>query len=58
MLRREAECADFNEAVRHTLDRLRAELAPEWRIYDEYFPIQEDPDLDRYLADPKRFVRI
>ncbi|MFE1754998.1 hypothetical protein ACFW88_31425 [Streptomyces anandii] len=54
---REAECQDFNEAVRQALGRLRAELGPAWRIYDEFLPLHEDPDVDRYLADPAGFVR-
>ncbi|MFH8336498.1 hypothetical protein [Streptomyces sp. AM6-12] len=54
---REAECRDFNEAVRQALARLRAELGPEWRIHDEFYALEEDPDLDRYLANPARFVR-
>ncbi|MGI5341231.1 hypothetical protein ACQEVS_29435 [Streptomyces sp. CA-181903] len=54
---REAECQDFNEAVSRALDRLRAELGPEWRVFDEFYPLHEDPDLDRYLADPAGFVR-
>ncbi|WP_109280558.1 hypothetical protein [Streptomyces orinoci] len=54
---REAECQDFNEAVHQALDRLRTELGPAWQIYDEFYPLHEDPDLDRYLADPAGFVR-
>jgi len=53
---REAECHDFNEAVRQALDRLRTALGPAWQIYDEFLPLHEDPDLDRYLADPAGFV--
>ncbi|KOG67978.1 hypothetical protein [Streptomyces varsoviensis] len=55
---REAECQEFNAAVRQAVGRLRVELGPEWRICDEYFELHEDPDLDRYLADPAGFVRI
>ncbi|MCX5396873.1 hypothetical protein [Streptomyces sp. NBC_00102] len=54
---REAECHHFNEAVRHALNRLRAELGPEWQIHDEYQALHEAPYLDRYLADPAGFVR-
>ncbi|MER6052130.1 hypothetical protein ABT168_32635 [Streptomyces sp. NPDC001793] len=54
---REAECRQFNEAVSHTLHRLRAELGPAWQIHDEHLELHEDPDLDRYLADPARFDR-
>ncbi|MGW2480308.1 hypothetical protein ACWCWQ_10880 [Streptomyces sp. NPDC001571] len=54
---RAAECHDFNEAVRQALGRLRTELGPAWRIHDETSALHEDPDLDRYLADPAGFVR-
>ncbi|MEU7482595.1 SUKH-3 domain-containing protein [Streptomyces sp. NPDC042319] len=54
---REAECLEFNEAAGRTLGRLRAELGPAWRVYDEFFELHEDPDLDRCLADPHRFIR-
>ncbi|WKU49069.1 hypothetical protein Q3V23_36170 [Streptomyces sp. VNUA116] len=55
---REAECHHFNEAVCQALGRLRAELSPAWQIHDEFIALHEDPDLDRYLADPAGFVRI
>ncbi|MCT9094101.1 hypothetical protein N4G70_35430 [Streptomyces sp. ASQP_92] len=54
---REAECLDFNAAVRQALGRLRTELGPVWHIHDEFHELCEDPDLDRYLADPAGFVR-
>lgn len=54
---REAECHHFNEAVRQALGRLRTELGPAWQVYDEFDALQEDPDLDRYLADPTGFAR-
>lgn len=54
---REAECLDFNQAVRAALARLRAELGPAWRIQDKFTELHEDPDLDRYLADPAGFRR-
>ncbi|MEU1434449.1 hypothetical protein ACFYPA_00085 [Streptomyces sp. NPDC005775] len=54
---REAECHNFNEAVRQVLGRLRTELGPAWQIYDEFEALHEDPDLDCYLADPAGFVR-
>jgi hypothetical protein len=54
---REAECRTFNDAVRRTLGRLHAELGPTWQIHDEFDELHEDPDLDRYLADPASFVR-
>lgn len=54
---REAECRNFDEAVGQALGRLRTELGPAWQIYDEFDASHEDPDLDRYLADPAGFVR-
>src|SRR5689334_4382786 len=54
---REGRCQRFNEAVRAALGRLRAELGPAWQIRDEFTELHEDPDLDRYLRDPKGFVR-
>ncbi|MFD9483603.1 hypothetical protein ACFWBX_06280 [Streptomyces sp. NPDC059991] len=54
---REAECHDFNEAVRQVLGRLRAEIGQEWQIHDEFYALHEDPDFDRYVADPSGFVR-
>lgn len=54
---REPRCRRFNESVREAVDRLRRELGPTWRIEDEFTELHEDPDLDRYLADPKGFVR-
>ncbi len=54
---REAECQHFNEAVHRALDRLRTELGPEWEIHDAFLALHEDPDLDRYLADPAGFAR-
>jgi hypothetical protein len=54
---REARCAAFNARVRAVLERLRAELGPAWAVVDEYADLHEDPDLDRYLADPAGFRR-
>jgi hypothetical protein len=54
---REPQCFRFNQAVRHVLARLRAELGPQWQIQSEFSELHEDPDLDRYLADPARFDR-
>lgn len=52
---REARCARFNADVRMALTGLRAELGPE--IQDEFTELREDPELDRYLADPEGFKR-
>ncbi|MEU8185547.1 hypothetical protein AB0B85_32085 [Micromonospora sp. NPDC049044] len=54
---REPECQAFNAAVRRALDQLRAELGERWVIADEFDEVHEDPDLDRYLADPVSFRR-
>ncbi|PSK62639.1 hypothetical protein B0E53_05448 [Micromonospora sp. MH33] len=54
---REPECLGFNAAVRRALDQLRAELGDRWVIADEFEEEHEDPDLDRYLADPTTFRR-
>ncbi len=54
---RESECAAFNADVRSALGRLREELGPGWQITDRFEDLHEDPDLDRYLADPTGFQR-
>ena len=54
---REARCARFNADVRAVLARLRAELGPGWEVEDRFLEEHEDPDLDRYLADPEGFKR-
>lgn len=54
---REPECLAFNTAVRRALDQMRAELGDRWVIADEFEEVHEDPDLDRYRADPVRFRR-
>ncbi|WP_410674826.1 hypothetical protein [Amycolatopsis sp. cmx-4-68] len=54
---REARCERFNAEVRAVLARLRAELGPGWEVEDEFLELHEDPELDRYLADPKGFKR-
>ena len=54
---REARCREFNDAARRALAGLREELGPEWRIEDGFRELHEDPDLDRYLTDPKGFTR-
>jgi hypothetical protein len=52
---REARCARFNADARAALGRLRAELEQE--VEDRFSEVHEDPELDRYLADPKGFKR-
>ncbi|WP_210408034.1 hypothetical protein [Allokutzneria sp. NRRL B-24872] len=53
----ELELLPISQAVREAVDRLRAELGPAWEIRDEFGDLHEDPDLDRYLADPAGFDR-
>ncbi|WP_328618329.1 hypothetical protein OHS18_21935 [Amycolatopsis sp. NBC_00355] len=52
---REARCRRFNADVRAALARLRRELGED--VEDGFTELNEDPDLDRYLADPKGFKR-
>jgi hypothetical protein len=54
---REPECRAFNAAARRALAQLRAELGDAWVIADEFEEVHEDPDLDRYLAEPAAFRR-
>ncbi len=54
---REDECQRFNAAVRDLVVRLRTELSPDWVLRDCAEEMHEDPDLDRYLADPVGFRR-
>ena len=54
---REPQCLQFNHAARQVIQRLREELGPEWQIRDLFKDLHEDPDLDRYLADPPGFTR-
>jgi hypothetical protein len=54
---REPRCRRFNQSVREALARVREELGPGWEIADEFQEVHEDPELDRYLADPAGFAR-
>ncbi|MER7443798.1 hypothetical protein [Micromonospora avicenniae] len=54
---REPECRAFNAAVRRAFDQLRVELGDKWIIANDFQEVYEDPDLDRYLADPVDFRR-
>ncbi|WP_370947705.1 hypothetical protein AB5J62_09150 [Amycolatopsis sp. cg5] len=40
----EARCVKFNEAVRQTIARLRAELGPDRPIYDQHWELHEETD--------------
>jgi hypothetical protein len=54
---REPQCRQFNQATRQALGHLRAELGPGWDVHDDHGELHQDPDLDRYLADPAAFDR-
>lgn len=54
---RQEECDRFNAAVDALLEVIRAELSEEYELLDRQCRFSEDPDLDRYLADPKGFQR-
>ncbi|HEY9910002.1 MAG TPA: hypothetical protein V6D18_20605 [Thermosynechococcaceae cyanobacterium] len=54
---RQEECDRFNAAVDALLATVRAELGEEFEVVDRQGRYGEDPDLDRYLADPKGFRR-
>lgn len=54
---RERECQAFNEAAAAAFVRLGEALGSDWELVDECDPLHEDPDLDRYLADPAGFER-
>jgi len=54
---RQAECNRFNRAVTEAVQRLRDELGPDWDVVRYFGTVDEDPDLDRYLADPRGFAR-
>lgn len=54
---RQEECDRFNIAALELLERIRTELGNDFMVLDEHDPLKEDPELDRYLADPKGFMR-
>ena len=54
---RQSECDRFNLAVRELLADIRKELGPDFEVLDHQEDVVEDPDLDTYLADPKKFCR-
>jgi hypothetical protein len=54
---RQEECDKFNLASKELLQVIRDELGEEFNVINEQSPMVEDPDLDRYLADPKNFLR-
>ena len=54
---RQAECDRFNRAASEAFRRLQDELGPDWDLVRYFGRFDEDPDLDRYLADPRGFKR-
>ena len=54
---RQQECDRFNTAATAALDRLRSELGADWEVIRDFADQYEDPDLDRYLANPAGFQR-
>jgi hypothetical protein len=54
---RQPECDRFNEAARHLLATIRAELGDRFEVINQQPEAVEDPDLDVYLADPTGFRR-
>lgn len=54
---RQEECDRFNAATAGLLAGIRQELGSDFEIVDEQVMMVEDPDLDKYLADPNGFRR-
>jgi hypothetical protein len=54
---RQDDCDRFHPAAGEALRRRPAELGPDWHIAGDIPQMREDPDLDRYPADPDGFTR-
>jgi hypothetical protein len=54
---RRSDCDRFAADVQTALRQLRTELGEQWQIVDDFQPVVEDPDLDRYLQNPQTFRR-
>ena len=54
---RQPECDRFNDASKQLLQTIREDLGDEYDIVDRQPVLREDPELDRYLQDPKGFRR-
>lgn len=54
---RQEECDRFHQAARELLSTVRQELGARFEVLDELDEMQEDPDLDAYLRNPKGFKR-
>lgn len=54
---RQAECDRFNLAVKQLIKLLQTELGPNFTVVNVQPLMAEDPELDRYLANPTEFRR-
>ena len=54
---RQDECDRFHQAAKALLFTLREELGERFDVSDALVEMQEDPDLDAYLRDPRGFRR-
>ena len=54
---RQQECDTFNSSSRELFKKLEAELKSSAELIYKQVDLVEDPDLDQYLKDPKRFRR-
>jgi hypothetical protein len=55
LLWRERDCETFYSRVDKLIERLKSNLINSFEIDDRQERYQEDPDLERYLQDPKHF---
>jgi hypothetical protein len=54
---RQDECDQFNEKSKDLFNQCCAVFGPSITLVYKHRDEQEDPDLDRYLVDPKKFRR-
>lgn len=54
---RQDKCDRFNYAVKELLEMCRRELGGDFELVDAYENINEDPELDAYLPNPREFKR-
>jgi hypothetical protein len=54
---RQPQCDSFNARTAAAFATLIGELGPAWEVIDAFESLVEDPDLDRYLADPQALSR-
>ena len=55
---RQEECDRFNAAVNQLFASISAELGEDFELVYQQNELQEDPDLDEYLNNPKKFNRL